>query len=351
MERPSLAQNYQPFKQFSNMALNYVGADIALETFVASRRDGSKKGHGVETVPNTDEGIGQWAGGLDVERDCVVMEATGVYHLRLAYALCERGIQVCVCNPLSVRRFAQMKGKFAKTDKLDAVCLMHYGEQEKPPFFSVPTATLDELRQRRTLLGQLQKRLQMSKNNLHHVEQHPRGDDFVKELLGEEIARLEEQIKLVKEKIGQAVKQDYEGQFTLLKSVPGVGDAVASAIIDAANAFQGFEKCSTKQFVKHAGLCPNARESGKSVRGRCAISRSGTPDLRAKLFLPALTLATRTKKDNPFKQLYLRLRAKGKSFKQAIVAVMHKVLRVAIAVLKSDHPYDLKVYGVPNYSK
>lgn len=328
------------------MELNYVGADIALETFVASRRDGSRKGHRVETVFNTDEGIRQWAAGLNPEHDCVVMEATGVYHLRLAYALCDKGIRVCVCNPLSVRRFAQMKGKFAKTDKLDAVCLMHYGEQEKPPFFSVPAATLDELRQRRALLGQLQKRLQMCKNNLHHVEQHPRGDAFVKELLGEEIDRLKEQIQLVKEKIGQAIEQDYEKQLALLKSVPGVGDALSSAIIDAANAFQGFEQCNTKQFVKHAGLCPNVKESGKSVRGRNTISRSGTPDLRAKLFLPALTLATRTKEENPFKQLYIRLRAKGKSFKQAIVAVMHKLLRVAVAVLKSNHPYDIKVYGV-----
>ena len=333
------------------MELNYVGADIALETFVVSRRDGSKKGYGVVTVSNTDESICEWAQGLDAQRDCVVMEATGVYHLRLAYTLCDKGIQVCVCNPLSVRRFAQMKRKFAKTDKLDAVCLMQYGEQEKPSLFCVPTATLDELRQRRSLLGQLQKRLQMSKNNLHHVEQHPRGDAFVKEVLGEEIAHLEQQIELIKQKIGQAIEQDYKEQLELLKSIPGVGDVLASAIIDAANAFQGFEQCNTKQFIKHAGLCPNVRESGKSVRGPSTISRSGAPDMRAKLFLPALTLATRTKQDNPFKQLYQRLRSKGKSFKQAIVAVMHKVLRIAVAVLKSNHPYDLKIYGVPNYSK
>ncbi len=47
------------------MELNYVGADIALETFVVSRRDGSKKGYGVVTVSNTDESICEWAQGLE----------------------------------------------------------------------------------------------------------------------------------------------------------------------------------------------------------------------------------------------------------------------------------------------
>lgn len=333
------------------VSLNYIGADMAMETFVISQRNKSKKGYGLSTIANTDEGIQSWVDQLDPERTCVVMEATGVYHLRLAYTLCEYGIRTCVCNPLSVRRFAEMKGITAKTDPMDAVCLMEYGEQNKPSFFNVPSATLDELRQRRSLLGQLQKRQQMSKNNLHHVEQHPRADPFVKELLLDEISQLEQKIRLIKEKIAEVIDQDYGDQLNLLKSIPGIGDVVASAIIDAANSFQGFDDCDVKAFVKHAGLCPNVRRSGKSVRGASTITRSGTPDLRAKMYLPALTLCTRMKGENPFKQLYTRLIAKGKTFKQTMVAVMHKLLRVAVAVLKSKEPFSLQKHGVPKFAK
>jgi transposase len=333
------------------MELNYIGADIAFETFVISRKTNTAKSYALSTIANTDDGISELLKTLNPEQDCIVMEATGVYHLRLAYTLCEYNIKVCVCNPLTIRRFAEMKGRVTKTDEMDALVLMQYGEQETPPFYQVPDASLDELRQRRTLLGQLQKRLQMSKNNLHHFEQHPKGDIFVQEVLIDEIEYLSQKIKEIKSKITQIIEDDYDDQMKLLKSVPGIGDVLAATIIDAANSFQGFDDCNVKQFAKHAGVCPNIRRSGKTVRGASTITRSGTPDLRAKLFLPAMTLATRTKEDNPFKQLYVRLREKGKSFKVAIVAVMHKLLRVAIAVLKSKREYDINIYGVKNFSK
>jgi transposase len=333
------------------MNINYIGSDMAFETFVIANRDTSRKGYCVKTHKNTDEGIAAFILTLNPEQDCIVMEATGVYHLRLAYALCEHKIKTCVCNPLYVRRFAEMKGRVAKTDELDAFVLLEYGEQQKPIFYEVPEQSLDELRQRRSLLGSLQKRLQMSKNNLHHFEQHPKGDPFVKEILSDEIAHLEEKIKQIKEKITQIIKNDYDEQMILLKSIPGFGDVVSSSFIDVANSFQGFEDCDVKEFSKHAGVCPNIRKSGKTVRGASTITRSGTPDLRAKLYLPAMTVATRMKDDNPFRQQYLRLRESGKSFKVAIVAVMHKMIRIAVAVLKSKQKFDILKYGVQNFAK
>ncbi len=53
------------------------------------------------------------------------MEATGYYHYQLAYFLLESGIKVSVENPLSVKRFIQMKLSKIKTDKSDSklICL------------------------------------------------------------------------------------------------------------------------------------------------------------------------------------------------------------------------------------
>jgi len=48
------------------------------------------------------------------------MEATGYYHYRLAGYLSKEKIRVSVVNPLSVKRFIQMKLSRIKTDKSDA---------------------------------------------------------------------------------------------------------------------------------------------------------------------------------------------------------------------------------------
>ena len=45
------------------------------------------------------------------------MEATGVYHLRLAYALNKIGVFVSVVNPLSVKNFSRAVMCRTKTDK------------------------------------------------------------------------------------------------------------------------------------------------------------------------------------------------------------------------------------------
>jgi len=52
--------------------------------------------------------IKQFIASLDSDSQCV-MEATGIYHLRLAHALYDAGIGLCVVNPLSVKRFIQSK--------------------------------------------------------------------------------------------------------------------------------------------------------------------------------------------------------------------------------------------------
>ncbi|WP_442903876.1 IS110 family transposase, partial [Gilvimarinus sp. 1_MG-2023] len=56
---------------------------------------------------------------LDLRSHCV-MEATGYYHYQLAYFLLESGIKLSVENPLSVKRFIQMKLSKIKTDKSDS---------------------------------------------------------------------------------------------------------------------------------------------------------------------------------------------------------------------------------------
>ncbi len=76
-----------------------------------------EKGH--RQLKNDSKGFKQLIKSLP-KTALVVMEATGYYHYRLAQFLYKNGAEVSVVNPLSVKRFIQMKLAKVKTDKSDA---------------------------------------------------------------------------------------------------------------------------------------------------------------------------------------------------------------------------------------
>src|SRR4029077_3991042 len=63
-------------------------------------------------------GLRRWLVGLGVA--VVAVEARGGYEREVSDVLEEAGLIVHRLNPLRVRRFAQLKGRLAKTDRLDA---------------------------------------------------------------------------------------------------------------------------------------------------------------------------------------------------------------------------------------
>ena len=62
----------------------------------------------------------------------VVIEATGRLELDFAIAAHKARLPLTVCNPGKARQFAKAIGRLAKTDRLDARDLAHYGEAIKP---------------------------------------------------------------------------------------------------------------------------------------------------------------------------------------------------------------------------
>ena len=62
----------------------------------------------------------------------MVLEATGGIELPLVAALAAASLPVAVINPRQVRDFAKSRGQLAKTDRLDARVLAHFGEAVRP---------------------------------------------------------------------------------------------------------------------------------------------------------------------------------------------------------------------------
>lgn len=68
-----------------------------------------------------------------------IMEATGIYHEALAYALFQAGAKVSVINPAKIHNYAKSMGGRTKTDKKDSVNIARYGATQSPPLWAART--------------------------------------------------------------------------------------------------------------------------------------------------------------------------------------------------------------------
>ena len=89
--------------------------------------------------------------------------------------------------------------------------------------------------------------------------------------------------------------------------------------------------------ANYAGLAPQLRQSGSSVRGRPRVGHGGNARLRRALYMASLSAI----QHNPvIKAFYTRLRAAGKPRKVAVCAAARKLLRIAWAVANKKEDFD-----------
>jgi transposase len=265
----------------------------------------------------------------------VVMEATGYYHYRLAQFLHKKGVAVSVVNPLSVKRFIQMKLAKVKTDKSDAKAICEYGMMNALPKYTALTEVQAECLQLFRLLDNYLKHRTSTKNKLKGEEALGIPSRFVYRSLKRDLKHLNSEVTALESRLLELVKQDQQHQLTLLKSIPGMGVKTALFLIVVTDGFKKFE--NAKQLCSYVGITPTIRESGSSVRGRSRISKVGNKKLRNLLFLCAFSAC---KHNKACREIYERIVAKGKSKKLALIAVANKLLKQAFAIAKSGLPYD-----------
>jgi transposase len=323
----------------TNLA-HYVGIDIAAYSFVAACQQADGRWQVTTHAYETAEQIELFVATLDAQTHHCVVEATGRYHHRLVAALGRHSIRVSVVNPLTVKRYAQMLGSLAKTDKADAKLLARYGQQQQPPAYVHRSEAEGVLSQKRMVINKLAEHRQALQNQCHALRLEANPDAVCLAILEAQLDGLAGHLAELRQSLDILIAREYAQAETLLKDIPGFGTETIRVFIEALAGFDGWrEAANAKAFVKYVGLAPSVHESGKSVRGGNHISRSSVPWLRNKLWLPCCTLATRMKTETPFKTLYVRLRGAGKSYKEALIAVMHKLVRVALAVLRSGVAY------------
>jgi transposase len=307
------------------------GVDISKDVFDVMNSKGAYMQY-----PNGSKGFGQLSKKLP-KGSLVVMEATGYYHYRLAQYLYEHGHCVSVVNPLSVKRFIQMKLSKVKTDKSDARAICEYAQVNEVPLYTAKNKDQAECFQLLRLMDTYLKHSTAIKNKLHGERTLGIPSKTVYRSLSRSLKSLQKEIGLLEARLLSLVKEHQQGQLTLLKSIPGMGSKTAMVLLVLTDGFTKFENAA--QLCCYAGITPTIRESGSSVRGRSRISKVGNRKLRNLLFLCSFSAC---KHNKACREIYERITSKGKSKKLALIAVSNKLLKQSFAIAKSGLPYDEK---------
>ncbi len=144
---------------------------------------------------------------------------------------------------------------------------------------------------------------------------------------------IKSQIGDLDQHISRLINQDQEQKrkSQILRSVPGLGNVVAAAILTF---LPEIDTLSSKQAASLAGLAPYTQQSG-TWRGKAHIS-GGRKPLRVALYMPAL-VAMRFNPD--LKHKYQALRTAGKPPKVALVALIRKLIITANALVRDNRTW------------
>lgn len=267
-----------------------------------------------------------------------VMEATGVYYIRLAFYLHRLGCCLSVVNAIAIKRYIQMHLERNKTDKKDAGWICRYAIEQQPGYWQMPDSAYFESKQLYNTIREYTEQIKRFNNQLHSLRLLPVPSKDTIKSLEKIIVCLEKEIKLLEQKLQLQLSQWQPEQLKSVSSIKGIGKRAAAMLIVFT---QGFKHTHNHhQLICFAGLAPTQYSSGSSIQGKPRIYKRGGKNLRDVLYMCSMNAM---KTNAACKALYERLRANGKTEKQALIAVCNKLLKQVFAVVKNNSLYQ------PNY--
>ena len=294
------------------------------------------------TIPQTPAGYQTLltrlaATGVPPAATLVALEATSTYWLPLACALTDAGLVVSVINPAQAHHFAQALLRRAKTDQLDAQLLAAFAAQVQPPPWTPPPAIYYELQQRLAERAALLDQRQQVVNRLGALQASGRAVAAVVTRMQTHIAWLDAQIAEVTRELASSLTLDehWAASAARLQTIPGIALITSVTLLVTTLNFAHSPRASS--VAAYAGLVPQVRQSGTSVRGRAYLGHRGNAQLRTALYMAAVS-AVRC--NAPVRAYYQRLIAAGRPKKAALCAAARKLLHLAWAVATKQRRFD-----------
>lgn len=316
----------------SNLTGPILGIDISKKKFdVTLLRDNKIKNKKFTNDSSGFDELLSWLHKNKIEHIHACMESTSTYGEPLAEFLFDNQFKVSIVNPARIKGFAKSELIRTKTDKADAALIARFCAAMNPDAWTPLPVNLRELRDLTRRLDAVIEMQQQEDNRLHSATV------ATKEQIESHIAYLEQQIKVIKNKIKEYINSDpdLKQKKDLLDSIPGIGEKTIGVILSEFSDITRFK--SAKHLASFLGIAPKHFQSGHSVRGRSCMSKVGNSSLRKAFFMPAMSAL----KHNPiFIELRERLLKAGKSKMLIVGAAMRKLIHIIYGVLKSNRPFD-----------
>lgn len=275
------------------------------------------------TVTNDESGIAQAVKQIKKYKpQRIIIEATGRLEMPFIMACAKAKLPFVIANPIHIKRFAGAIGQRAKTDKLDAQLIAHYGEAIKPKLSQLKPNSMQAMSDLVARRNQLLVMQTMEKNRLQSL---PKSlANTIKPVL----TAFKNQITKIESKLIELIEScpEYQAKNLLLQSMTGIGK-IASATIISNLPELGY--MTSKQASSLVGVAPMNRESGR-YKGLRKI-QGGRHQVRTVLYMAMMSAI----QSNPvFKETYQRLVAAGKPKKVAIIACVRKMVVILNSMLR-----------------
>ena len=317
--------------------MNIIGFDVSKDTLDCCLLKSSAKTD--DALPHIKqengikgfEQIRQWIKQHKIRKVAIVMEATGIYYEAAANYFAQY-YTVYVVNPLKIKKHAEKVFSRTKTDKADAALIADYGKRFLDVLipYRQPEKVEYRLGKLNGLCVQLRAEISRHKNQIHAS-----SDDFIIQIHQTVIEELTKQLASAHQEI-QTISQENERinqHCQRLQTIPCINQQTALLILQN---LLGKDFKTVNKFTAYAGLSPEIKQSGSSVKGKERLTRLGNKRLKSALFMPALSAM----RSNYFKPFVTRLRSNGKPSKVIVVALMRKLLKIAYYIYKTEKPFD-----------
>jgi transposase len=266
-----------------------------------------------------------------------VMEATGVYHEKLAYHLCQNNRTLSIVLPNKISNYFRTLDVKTVTDKTASEAIALFGLERRLDNWSPPDPAFRKMRQLSRERDQIVQSRTIAKNQLHAEQSEAWPSKGTIERLKTQIALFDKQIHEVMCEIAGVIQSNatIKANVELLTSITGVGVITVTAVLAETNGFDLIR--NKRQLTSYAGFDVKEKQSGTSVKGKPRISKRGNKYLRKAMHMPALAAI---RYNEQFKGIFSGLVSKHGIKMKAAVAVQRKLLELMYTLYKKQEKYD-----------
>lgn len=266
-----------------------------------------------------------------------VVEATGVYHQRVASYLVDNGYQVSVVLPSRAKYFAQTLNIKTVNDKVSSKTISILGLEKKLDNWQKPNPVFNLLKQLTRERDDLMLEGGQIKNQMHAQEHSAWTNAPTVKRMKQRLHLLEKQIATIEAEIKQIVESDADLHVRIknICSIKGVGLITAITVISETDGFNLIR--NQRQLVSYAGLDVIEKQSGISIKKKPRISHKGNKHIRKALYFPSLS----TIRSNEFiRPWYEKMLSRHQIKMKSIVAVQRKLLVLIYILWKKNETYN-----------